>query len=125
MTSARASKRHGCMLPPDGAERRAGDDEAELLARGDPVDGGGIRGGGAGPAPRRAARRRRQRRLAPVRGQLVEVGVEAPGAGELAERDPPHGVGHHRAAERDVGRELRPGRDRLLDLDHRRRRAVA
>ena len=76
--------------------------------------------GGAG----RGDGRRRQRDLAPVRGQLVEVGVEAAGAGRRAERDPAHGVGHHRSAERDVRRQLRPGRDRLLDLDHRRRRAV-
>ena len=84
---------------------------------------------GRRPAPGRAAParsgRRGQRRLAPVGGQLVEIGVEAPRRRELAERDPPHGVGHHRAAERDVGRELRPRRDALLDLDHRRRRAVA
>ena len=80
--------------------------------------GAGLRGGGW------AGGRRRERRLAPVGGQLVEIGVEAPGGGELAERDPAHGVGHHRAAERDVGRELRPRGDALLDLDHRGRRPV-
>ena len=114
------------MLPPDGADARAGDDEAQLVAPGRaPPPRGGIRGGaGAGAGAALGRGRRRERRLAPVGGQLVEIGVEAPGAGELAERDPAHGVGHHRAAERDVGGELRPRRDRLLDLDHRRRRPI-
>ena len=43
---------------------------------------------------------------------------------KLAERDPAHGVGHHRAAERHVGGELRPRRERLLDLDQRGRHAI-
>ena len=125
MARASASKRHGCMLPPDGAElahatmkrssSRVG--EAPPAAAASAAAPGALGAGASG-------RRRWQRRLPAVRGQLVEIGVEAPGAGEVAERDPPHGVGHHRPAERDVRRELRPRRDRLLDLDQRRRRAV-
>ena len=115
----------GLHVPAGGRRARAGDDEADLLGRRRPGAGRRHpRPAPAGAGARLGGGRRRQRRLAPVGGQLVEIGVEAPRGGELAERDAPHGVGHHRAAERDVGGELRPRGDALLDLDHRGRRPV-
>ena len=125
MTSARASKRHGCMFPPEGAELAHATTKRTSSGVGAPAPGGGIRDRDGLDRRRRLRRgRRRQRRLAPVGRQRVEIGVEAPRRGELAQRDAPHRVGHHRAAQGDVGSELRPGRDALLDLDHRRRRPV-
>ena len=70
------------MLPPDGAElAQATMKRSSSRPGGAPAPRGGIRGGaGAGAGAGAGRGRRRQRRLPPVGGQLVEIGVEAPGA---------------------------------------------